>query len=328
MKNLILCLLILSNLSLNGQIVGTAKKTSNSSLKVKSAQKVHKNNIKVYPIISGKVSATPISIPSKNNESIVLSPQKSTFNIFSNETDITKCSFSKLTGDSLVVSIDYKIKQMSNAPIYVGGWFYDENDKAIDAGYISGEIKKIPTGNINFIMVFNNFPVTTTYIEVMLRQDGNTILKKRFNAAYKWDELYADVDLKDLVFKTKVDPAKLMVVSSDLEITEIKAGLRGSTFSFEKNCQYRNKLIFVKNIGQKESAGYILKIGYIKYTGNRGRYIHIKSFKMPTLLPGIETYREVVLPNKVNNIIAEIQFLNNNQGEKNLENNYLEKRCK
>ena len=114
----------------------------------------------------------------------------------------------------------------------------------------------------------------------------------------------------------------------DLEVSTVKVEtVQQEVLPYKGNCTVNNKLVYVKNIGTKQSAPYILSIGYYKMYGNRGRFTEVKRLSMPALLPGIQTFRSVILPRDANNIRVEIEYNSYNEGEVNTKNNALEIKC-
>lgn len=290
------------------------------------------NSFVVYPISSGQVSATPISIPTKDGKPLKLKAKN--YTLFSqNESVITNCDFLSFNNNELKVRIYYSLKLKNNNPVYGGAWLYDSNNKAIDAGYIPTEIIDKPTGSIDVTLKFNKLPVSTDYIKVMLLQNGKDIANNSFNAKFYWSNsstLVAKVtDVAKVVDATKIIDVSNMPVTlakADLELTAIKVSLNNFVFPYEQNCHEKVKSVYIKNIGDKESSTYILSVGYDKKSGNGYKYIEIKHIEMPALLPGVETYKNIVLPPDADNIIAKIVFDNNNS-DSNSANNIMEKRC-
>jgi len=114
----------------------------------------------------------------------------------------------------------------------------------------------------------------------------------------------------------------------DLEVSAIKVETsRQEVVPYMGNCLRPKKLVYITNNGTKQSAPYILSIGYYKTTGNRVRYIEVERLAMPILLPGKQTFRSATLPQDADNIRAKIEYNNYNEGELNMENNTLEIKC-
>jgi len=328
MKKIIYLLFVLLNLPVNGQIKDQIQTAKVTTINTKALDPGIGPNKSVYPIISGKVSATPISIPSPNNKPFELPPQPDRMSSYSNYpySVITGCSFLSYRDNILNVHVSYTIKTKNNAPIYAGAWFYDKDGNTVEVGYIPQEIENKPSGSTDVQMRFTKFPILTEYIEVMILQNGKEITKRRFDSAFKWNmsqPTYASAG-----FAKIVDTNMLEAYIPDLEITDIKAvNNQQNTLPFENYCNLKNKMIFITNRGSKESSSYILTVGYIKYKGNRGRYTEIKRIAMNGLPAGSQTYQIVTLPDDANNIKTEIKYNYGNNGEVNSNNNSMEKRC-
>lgn len=337
MKKLILPVFVFLSMSAFAQINQMVKATKVSKVNTRALDPGI-GPTGVFPIISGQVSATPISIPSQNNQPVRLTPTTDQFTTFSNipKSLISACSLVNYRDQKLRVHISYTIHTDNDKPIWAGAWFYDKNNNAADVGYIPQKINKKPTGDIEIIMKFNKYPVTTEYLKVMLLQDGKEIATRSFKAVYLWkgDEntvnKYANImSAAEISTTGMIKTTDAVPYIPDLEITAVKVlDTDNNTLPYESGCSLKNKMIFISNTGTKESSPYILSVGYIKYKGNRGIYAEVKRFSMPSLLPGKQTSRTVILPGEANNIRAEIIYNYNPGGETNYSNNSIELQCR
>ena len=288
-----------------------------------------------FPITSNSVSATPISIPAPNKTPVTLAFFETRMIPFSytESTRITASELLDLNGKELTIRIFHTIKSESKEPIYAGGWFYDKSDKALDVGYIPKMIFNNKFTFTDVILKFNQLPITTNYLEVMLFQDGKTIAKRRFKAAFEWKEVASSFAIKQMekVISIKDLPiGELAIYAPDLELTEIKVKLANNgVIEYPSNCVGGENHIYITNIGSKISEPYQVSIGYYKSVDNRfSQFIEVALFNKPSLKAGKQTYCKVKLPQYANNIEARIKYTTNKNEETNLTNNTLQKRCK
>jgi len=329
MKKIIILLLVIFNHQVFSQVNDQFITTKISKTNHKAFDPGLGPNPEVYPIISGKVSATPISIPSPNNTPVRLEKlsQRTIFNSLSST--INDCYMMSYLDNTLNVKIMYSLGSdiRSDMPVYAGAWFYDKYDNAVDVGYIPQEITNRPSGSAIISMGFQKYPVTTEYIKVMLLQNGKEIANRSFNAGFLWKAPNPAI-LKSTAVGNAINTDEVNKYVPDLEITAIKVIDKDqNTLTYETNCLLKDKVIFITNKGSRESAPYMLSVGYIAYDGNRGHYKEVKRFQMIPLLPGCQTLQAVRIPDEADNIRAAIIYNNNTNGEFNTENNYMEKKC-
>ena len=136
MKKSMTLLLMLISFYLSGQIKGVRRINGRHVAgEVKQDVKnVNNSTYVVYPIIAGKISATPISIPDKNNEPLKLGFVGNYRMYSASNTRITGCQLIKFDNNELIVRIFYDLKLKNNSDVYAGAWLYDSNNKAVDAG--------------------------------------------------------------------------------------------------------------------------------------------------------------------------------------------------
>jgi hypothetical protein len=328
MKRIIILLLVIFNHPAFSQVNDQLITTKVTKTNLKALDPGIGPSPEVYPIISGKVSATPISIPSPNNTPVRLQAMdRIMYN--SNNSVINECNFLNYTDNTLKIKIQYTTSSNIRAdlPVYAGAWFYDKNDNAVDVGYVPQEIANRPSGSVIVSMGFQKYSVTTEYIKVMLLQNGKEIANRNFNACFLW-KAPKPAMLKSTGVTNGINSDDVNRYVPDLEITAIKViDNNQNTLAYETNCMLKDKVIFITNIGNRESAPYILSVGYIAYNGKRGSYKEVKRFQMTSLLPGSQTLQAVHIPDEADNIRVTIIYNNNTNGEFNTQNNYMEKRC-
>lgn len=331
MKKSILFLLVVFSLPVYSQVYKQIIATKVTKINQKALDPGIGPNMGVYQIISGKVSATPISIPAPNNVPIGLQHTADRFDMNHDNrfSVINNCSLLRYLNNTLDVQVKYTLGSniRPDLPVFAGAWFYDKYNKAVEVGYIAQKLIDRPSGKVIVKMGFKKFPVTTEYLKIMLFQDGKEIATRSFEAGFLWKPSKTPM-LKTTTVATAINTNAVKEYVPDLEITAIKViDKDNNTLPYESGCATMDKIIFVTNIGDRESAPYILSVGYTEYHGNRGRYKEVKRFSMPSLLPGKQTSRVVNLPSDANNIKAEIIFNYNPNGEHNTRNNSMEKRC-
>ncbi len=297
-----------------------------------------------FPIIGGKVAATPISIPAPNNIPIALElyPTMGTYaNIPKLNPIITGCSLLEFKDNILKIRIYHQLNKHDNNPIYAGAWLYNKSGNALNVGYIPEVVSNTNLEFTDINLKFYSLPTISESIEVMLLKNGKAIAKKRFKLAFQWKKatkmeinkmkkLDYGLILKNIHKKPK-NTNKLTQNLPDLEIMAVKSfNNQMNTVDFTKSCNKPKKIIFISNVGQKASANFLVIIGYYKHISKTlSKYIAYKQVEQKSLLPGKQTYVNVILPNNIDNIDIKIKFINNNtRGEINLKNNVLTKKCK
>ncbi|MFV0266743.1 MAG: hypothetical protein ACK5HT_06370 [Draconibacterium sp.] len=288
----------------------------------------------VFPINGGTVSATPISIPGPNNTPVVLQSFAGGIKAYSNRPvnpDIIKeCSFLSFNNNELKVRVFHNTMPEQGNPLYIGAWFYDVSGNALNIGYIPQKVSS--ELSTDFIMKFNSYPVSTSYLEVMLIQNGNTLTKKQFKAPYKWEKLAKTQQLSSSSIP-KINPAiysgKISESVPDLEIATLKImDKNDNLLDFGSTCLAGKKLLFISNAGTKKSAPYQVLVSYYKKTGGESVYTELEKILKPPLLPGKQTTCLLDMPDVINNIQINFLFPDGNNGETNYGNNALSRRCK
>jgi len=317
-----------------------AQQKSNTNRNILATQQNNKIVISAFPINNGKVSATPISIPAPNNTPIQLKAYSniSTYsNNPSNNNFIKGCALVAFKNKTLTVRVYHKLSNI-NAPVYVGGWLYDKHNNALDVAYIP---KVVSNNNLNYtdvLLKFRTLPITSEYIDVMLIMNKKTLAKKRYQLIFQWKEnptitihKAKDIDYGAIAKIIQKDPNNFTKYVPDLEITAIKSiNNQMKVIDFNKSCNNPNKLIFISNIGEKTSANFQIIIGYYILINNTfNKYIEYKQIPQKSLLAGKQTYINIKLPNHLSNIVVKIKYYGKEtNGEINLKNNILTKKCK
>ena len=116
MKKTITLLLMLISFYLSGQVIGARRidrKHVAGAVK-QDVKSVNVSNYVVYPIVSGKISATPISIPDKNNEPLKLGFVGYNRLYVASEPRISNCQLIKFDNNELIVRIFYDLKPIAS----------------------------------------------------------------------------------------------------------------------------------------------------------------------------------------------------------------------
>jgi len=294
-------------------------------------------NFQAFPITSGSVSATPISIPAPNKTPLSLAFYESRIVPFTNKgkSDVTGCAFLDFKDKKLTIRVFHTLKSQSKAPIYVGAWFYNKSEEVLDVGYkpeVTSQNQPIYT---DIILSFNQMPITTTYLEVMLFQNGKTIVKRRFKTAYEWKEVTEHTAIMQMGKITTVKDLQIATgnfksYKYDLELTDIKIQKphSGGVVRYPSTCLDGVYHVFITNISSLTSEPYQISVGYYETLNDvMNRFVEIERFNKPTLLAGKQTYCKVMLPHDTNNIEARIVYSTINNRDSNSKNNTLLKRC-
>ncbi len=288
-----------------------------------------------FSINGGTVSATPITIPGPNNTPVVLESSVGRVMTFSNHPNtgvIKECALLSFKNSELKIRVSHDVTPDQSNPLYIGAWFYDASGKALDVGYIPQKVSS--KSSTDFIMKFNSYPIISSYLEVMLMQNGNTLAKKQFKAAYKWDVLAKTETLQINESSIhKINPAiysgKITKAVPDLELTTLKImDKNNNTLDFGSTCLSGKKLLFISNIGTMKSASYEVLVSYYKMAGGVSVYTELEKISKPPLLPGKQTTCLLDVPDVITNIQISILFPNGNNGEIEYSNNTLSRRCK
>ena len=289
-----------------------------------------------FSITSDGISATPISIPSPNKKPLSLAFYESRMIPFSNTeiSNIDGCAFLDFKEKELTIRVFHTIKSESKEPIYAGGWFYDKSNKALDVGYLPKMISQDQPFT-DVILSFNKMPITTSYLEVILFQNGKTIVKRRFKASYQWKEVTEHTAIMQMgeittVKDLQIATGNLDSYKFDLELTDIRIQPphSGGMVRFPSTCLDGVYHVFITNIGSLTSKPYQVSVGYYETLDDvMNRFVEIERFNKPTLLAGKQTYCKVMLPHDTNNIEARILYSTDNNKDSNSKNNTLLKRC-
>jgi hypothetical protein len=294
-------------------------------------------NFQAFLITSEGVSATPISIPSPNKSPIHLTFYESRIVPFTNKgkSDVTGCAFLDFKDKKLTIRVFHTLKSQSKAPIYVGAWFYNQSKEALDVGYLPKIISQDQPIYTDIILSFNELPMTTNYLEVMLFQNGKTIVKRRFKTSYEWKEVTEHTAIMQVgeittIKDIQIAPENFKKYKYDLELTDIRIQKphSGGVVRYPSTCLDGVYHVFITNIGSLTSEPYEVSVGYYETLNDvMNRFVEIERFKKPTLLAGKQTYCKVMLPHDTNNIEARIVYKTINNKDNNSKNNTLLKRC-
>lgn len=116
---------------------------------------------------------------------VVSSGQSVVPNAYQNK--IESCDLVAVQGRQMQLAIKYRLDPGIKGPVYTGAFLYDAANKAVNAGYLPGELKVLPNGKTVITLVLPETAFHSDTVDAFLIRDGKIIVSQRFRLVYAWN---------------------------------------------------------------------------------------------------------------------------------------------